>query len=146
MNITKPMEFLGAYVVSADLSMGWGGESGYCNLELVEEPKDGKIFSPPALGTGCIFSFNKLNFGGILKRWTYSEDVSNGRRYSVVLESPASILNGVQIILNRFQGTIYTDDSNLTALQNKDVMTYGGKYPTNVINIFASKENYEYGG
>lgn len=146
MNITKPMEFLGAYVVSADLSMGWGGESGYCNLELVEEPKDGKIFSPPALGTGCIFSFNKLNFGGILKRWTYSEDVSNGRRYSVVLESPASILNGVQIILNRFQGTIYTDDSNLTTLQNKDVMTYGGKYPTNVINIFASKENYEYGG
>ena len=146
MKITKPVEFLGAYVVSADLSMGWGGESGYCNLELVEEPKDGKLFKPPSLGTGCIFNFDKLSFGGILKRWTYSEDTGNGRRYSVVLESPASILAGTQIVLNRFQGTIYTDDSNIDALQNKDVMTYGGKYPTNIINIFASKENYEYGG
>lgn len=146
--MTQPqsMEFLGAYVTKVEVSMGWGSESGFCNLELVEEPKDGKIFTPPVLGAGCIFKFGKLEFGGIFKRYTYSEDNSSGRRYQVVLESPNTILSGAYLILNNFQGTVYTDDSNIDRLSLKPVMTYGGQYPTNIINLYANKENYEYGG
>lgn len=144
--ITEPLKFLGALVSRVDVSMGWGGEPGYCNVDLVEDPDNGYVFDPPSLGAGCVFQFGKLSFGGILKRYTYQESVSSGRTYSVVLESPNSLLSGVALILRGFQGTIYVDDSNLTELWNKPVMTYGGDYPTNVINLCADKENYEYGG
>lgn len=148
MKITKPLEFLGAYVSNVEMSMGWADQPGYCNLSLVEEPKDGKIFNPPALGTGCIFKFGNAEFGGTLQRYEYSEDVSGGRKYSVVLQSPNSILDGVQVVLDKFQGTFYKSYYNLASSSwNVDgAMTYGGSNPTNLINIFAQKENYEYGG
>lgn len=148
MKITKPIEFLGAYVSSVEMSAGWSDQPGYCNLSLVEESKDGKIFKPPALGTGCIFKFGNAEFGGTLQRYEYSEDVSGGKRYSVALQSPNSILDGVQVILDKFQGTFYKSYYNLASSSwNMDgAMTYGGSNPTNLINIFAQKENYEYGG
>lgn len=146
MKITKPLEFFGAYVSDVSVGMGWGSESGFCNLDLVEESKDGKIFTPPALGTGCVFTIGKLKFGGVFKRYTYSEDVGSGRKYQVVLESPNSLLSGIQIILNKFQGTFYNSDLNVANPSYNSVMTYGQGYPTNVFNLFADKENYEYGG
>lgn len=144
--ITEPLKFLGALVSRVDVSMGWGGEPGYCNIDLVEDPDNGYIFDPPPLGTGCIFKFGQLSFGGILKRYNNNESVSSGRTYSVVLESPNNLLTGVILVLRNFQGTVYTDDQNITNLAAKPVMTYGGDYPTNIINLYADKENYEYGG
>lgn len=144
--ITEPIKFFGALVSRVDVSMGWGSEPGYCNIDLVEDPDNNHFFEPPPLGSGCIFKFGRLSFGGIFKRYDYQENVSSGRVYSVVLESPNSLLTGVAIIFRGFQGTIYTDDSNLTRLWEKPVMTYGGEYPTNIINLCADKENYEYGG
>lgn len=142
----EPLSFLGALVSRVDVGMGWGSDPGYCNLDLVEDPDNGYVFDPPPLGTGCIFKFGKLSFGGILKRHTYNENVSSGRTYSVVLESPNNLLTGVVLILRNFQGTIYTDDQNIMNLAAKPVMTYGDEYPTNIINLYADKENYEYGG
>ena len=144
--ITEPLKFLGALVSRVDVSMGWGGEPGYCNVDLVEDPDNNHFFDPPPLGTACIFKFGKLSFGGIFKRYSYQESSSSGRTYSVVLESPNSLLNGVAVILRDFQGTIYIDDSDLTELWKKPIMTYGEEYPTNIINLYADKENYEFGG
>jgi hypothetical protein len=146
MNIDKPVEFLGALVSNVELGMGWGAEAGHCNIDLVEDPDNGKLFDPPPLGTACLFKLGRLSFGGVLRRYNYTEDVSSGRRYSVVLESPNSLLTGVYLILARFQGTFYKDDENLDKLWLKEIMTYGGKYPTNVINLYGDKENYEKGG
>ena len=143
--IVEPIKFLGCPVSKVDVGMGWGGEPGYCNIELVEDPDNGLFFDPPDLGSGCVFKFGKLMFGGILKRYTYQESIS-GKNYSVVLESPNNLLAGVIVVLRNFQGTIYTDDSDLSQLSLKPVMTYGGDYPTNLINLYADKENYEYGG
>ena len=116
MKITKPLEFLGAYVSNVNMGIGWGSESGFCNLDIIEEPKDGKIFTPPDLGKGCIFKFGKAEFGGLFQRYTYSEDVSGGRRYRVDLQSPNTIITGVQVILNTFQGTFYNSDFSLDNL------------------------------
>lgn len=143
---TQPLKFLGAYVTNATLSMGWGSESGYCNLELVEEPDEGVLFDPPSLGTACMFTAGKLNFGGVLKKYDYKVSAGEGRRYNVTLESPGAILNGVYLVLSRFQGTIYTDDTNIDNPTLKPLMTYGGKYPTNIINVYAHKENITKGG
>jgi hypothetical protein len=145
-SFSQPIKFLGAYVVNVSLSMGWGAESGYCNLELVEEPKDGAIFNPPSIGTACLFQVGKLSFGGILKKYDYKVSAGEGRRYSVTIESPGTILNGVYLVLSKFQGTIYTDDSNIDNSTLKPIMIYGKSYPTNIINVYAHKENYRKGG
>lgn len=144
--ITEPIKFLGALVSRVDVGLGWGSDPGYCNIDLVEDPDNGHFFDPPDLGSGCIFNFGKLSFGGILKRYDYNENTSSGRTYSVVLESPNNILTGVIFVFKNFQGTIYTDDTDITNLAAKPVMTYGGEYPSNIINLYADKENYEYGG
>lgn len=154
--ITSPIKFLGAYVTNVSCSLGWGGETSTCNITLVEDPQNNVFFLPAKAKSGirtgkaCLLKIGSaFEFGGILQRWTYSENTSDGRKYEVVLESPAKILDGVSFILDKFQGTIYkTDSLNLVADQAtvSGIMTYGGKYPTNVINLFASKENYEAGG
>ena len=138
--ITSPVKFLGAYVVGANSSIAWGGDSSTCSLTLVEDPDNGVIFKPPQAGTACKFSFGKFNFGGIFQRYTYKEDVGSGRTYDVVIESPSKVLDGVFVILNTFQGTIY-NDLNLDTPYINETISYGGKYPTNIINIFAHKEN-----
>lgn len=139
-------KFLGATVISANSQMSWGGDSGACSLSLVEDTINGDKFLPPKLGTACMFKFGAFEFGGILQRWTFKESVDQGRTYEVVLESPAKVLDGVFVILGLWQGSIYTDDTNVDTPYNKPVMTYGGKYPTNLINLFAMKENFSYGG
>lgn len=145
MIIDKPLEFLGAYVVSADISTGLNGDTSFLNLVLVEDPENNKYYQEPKTGTACLFQFGELKFGGLLRRSEYTESIS-GRTYSVVIESPNTIVQGVVIITDNFQGTIYTDDQNIDNLSAKPIMTYGNQYPTNVINLLADKENYELGG
>lgn len=144
--ITSPVKFFGATVITVNSQMSWGGDSSACSLSLVEDTVNGDAFKPPPLGTACNFKFGAFEFGGIFQRWTYKESVDQGRTYEVVLESPSKILDGVYVILGTFQGTIYTSDTNVDAPYNNPIMTYGGKYPTNFINVFAMKENPKIGG
>ena len=163
--ITDPIMFLGAYVTNASLSAGWSGQSSSCSLTLVEEndnpdkkgEKIGNIkFQPPDIGTACMFSVlddgNRFKFCGILKRYTFVENVADGRKWEVLLESPHSFLDGIQIILNSFKGAIYTSDDNLDQLAMKPTFKYAtdvktdyskssGASPSNLINLFAYKEN-----
>jgi hypothetical protein len=142
----SPLIFLGAYVINANSQVAWGADASMCQISLVEDPANGITFNPPPLGTACQFSFGGFSFGGILQRWTYQESVEQGRTYDVVIESPSKILDGVYVILDAFQGTFYQDDANQDTPYAGKTMTYGGGFPTNVINIFAQKENFQYGG
>jgi len=146
--LNAPPTFLGAYVVSASLNLGWGGETSSCSLKVVEDPVNGIYFNKAKvkLGTPCKFKFGAMEFIGILQKTSYSESVESGRTYDVLLESPSKIMDGVYIVLNKFQGTTYkTDDpAKLSHPWDNEKMTYGGSNPTNVINVFAHKENYSY--
>lgn len=139
------IKFFGAYVSTVNCQVGWGGENSACSLVVAEDPKDGSYITLPKVGTACYFSHGAFGFGGILQKWTYKESVEQGRTYEVVLESPAKVLDGVYIILNEFQGTIY-DEANVDAPYTGKELRYGGGNPTNIINVFADKENYQHGG
>lgn len=177
----------------------------HANSSGIQMPANTRGYDPhfisgyklPDLGTACIFKIKEkptdvlpvFSFGGIVQKYVYEENVSNGRRYSVILETPASFLEGVYIILGGYAGHIYTDDGlphrelitgekqnkyeddpqlldptwkepdikplfvygDMTLQNYPD--TYDNKIldkrrltPTNIINVYAFKENHYYGG
>ena len=130
--IPNPPTLFGLKVNSCSASMGWGGQGGSCTLSLVDE---GTPPTKPPNGTACGFIFEQFEFGGHLQRWTYKESLS-GRFYDVTLESPAKLLDGVQVILSDFE-TGYNIFGGRNELTNQ---------VTNVWNPFAQLESYSYGG
>ena len=97
---------------------------------------------------------NQFYFGGIFQRYTYAESLS-GRTYNIILESPAKLFDGIQVILDEFQGTIFSPVNAFYGggpWQNygeaPDQFTYGEKfgedYVYNVWNVFAELENYAF--
>ena len=135
-----PMIF-GGYVENASMSIGYGADSGTCQLTVVFEG-DGPLRSRdydsvfPNVGTACGFKFGECTFGGIFQRYTHKKSL-DGYRYDVILESPGKWLDGIQIILDVFQGTRYSVNGPTDFITNQ---------LDNVWNPFAVRENYEYGG
>ena len=140
----------GAYVQSISTSIGWGGQGGTCQFVLVEDPANGITVNFPTVGTAAGFQYGKFYFGGIFQRYTYQESLS-GRVYNVILESPAKLLDGIQVILDEFQGTVfepanafYGPWNNFRTGQKPTQFTYGSPYVFNVWNPFAELENYQF--
>jgi len=137
----------GCYVQGVSASVGWGGTSSTCSLKLVEDPKNGYRWTPPEVGAACYFKYRGFYFGGVFVRWSYS-DTTAGRSYDIVLESPAKLLDGVQVIMDGFEGTEYNFDSGdkynrfRPATQNPNVTTD----VNNVYNALGHYENYTFGG
>lgn len=137
----EPPMIFGGYIESVSMSIGYGADSGFCQMSVVFE-NDGPLRSRdfdlnfPNVGTACAFKFGECTFGGIFQRYTHKKSL-DGYRYDVILESPGKWLDGIQIILDHFQGTRYTINGVADSITNQ---------LDNVWNPFAIRENYEYGG
>lgn len=144
---TKAPEMFGCLVQSVSSSVGWGGNSSTCDLVLVEDPENDYRWNPPEVGSACYFQYKGFYFGGIFTRWTYSNTTS-GRTYKVLLESPAKLLDGVQVIMDGFEGTEYNFDGGdrynrfRPSSQNPNITTE----VNNVYNALGHFENYTFGG
>lgn len=170
---TAPTLF-GAYIQSISTSVGWGGQGGTCQLVLIEDP-DNNITIPrhydngkrvldsawpagtpftggidnadldsPKIGTAVGLRYGDFYFGGIFQRYTYSESLS-GRVYNVILESPAKLFDGIQVILDEFQGTIFAPKNAFYPFFGSEAPTQFDKsYVNNVWNVYAELENYAY--
>ena len=137
--VPTPPSIFNLLVVNASCSVAWGGQGGTLQLTLVEDPLLG---SPdfPELGTACAFTFGEFYFAGIFQRRTYKDDLG-GRTYDVVLESPAKILDGVQVIIDRFDGLgASIAGGNSPTAQYFAPSTVA---QTNIFNVFGSYENYD---
>ena len=156
----------GCWVQSISASVGWGGTSSTCSLRIIEDPKNNFVWTPPLdsnddvlVGAACYFQYKGFYFGGVFTRWSYGESTS-GRYYDIILESPAKLLDGVQVIMDAFEGTEYnfgtisqgvnTPDTNETgrynrfrpSTQNPNITTE----VNNVYNALGHFENYTFGG
>ena len=124
-SIDKPLELFNAYVQSITASASYGSDGSTCQLTLVA-PEDadgksldgpGKTYKPdfPALGTAIGIKWEGFSFGGVLQRYTKKRD-SSGYTWDVIIEAPAKVLDGVQVITEAFQGTAFTGSHTLAAL------------------------------
>ena len=139
---TAPTLF-GAYIISISTTLSWGAQGASTQFKVVEDPENGVIINVPPIGSPVIFpgtnqtlgsfSYSKPLASGILQRATYSESLS-GRTYDIVIQSPATILSGVQVILNKFNG----DGSGGRLSDNIGV--------NNILNVYGHFENYFAGG
>jgi hypothetical protein len=167
MTTESPLLAFGAYVSSLSVSLGWGGQGGAMQLKLVEDPPNGKVINLPAIGTAVYFRYEGFYFAGVLQRWTYNESIS-GRTYDVIIESPAKLMDGVQVIIENFNGATdywaYTEQCSIDEYTTNvtssgggtgDGGTVGGGSPSpnllygdpvyNVYNVFGYYENPEFG-
>ena len=97
----------------------------------------------PPVGTVCQFALQGMEFVGVFQRYNYAQGL-DGRRYDVTFESPAKILDGVQVILKGFEGTAF----NLSP-QTYFYPSEGANFTSqinNVYNPFGIKENFAWGG
>tara|TARA_R110002126_G_scaffold40821_1_gene119571 strand:- start:1592 stop:4288 length:2697 start_codon:yes stop_codon:yes gene_type:complete len=132
-----PMMF-GAYIASISTSIGWGGQGGTCQLTLVEDPENDINIDLPAVGTACYLKYYGFYFGGVFQRYTYKQSTS-GRTYDVVLESPTKLLDGIQIIMDEWQGTIFGRYDRFNPY-DAAVLT---SQVRNMYNPFGQLENYQ---
>ncbi len=136
--ITEAIKLFGGFVTKVSLNTGWGSQSSTAQISIVYEgdgPLNSNDFSKnfPEPGTCVGISIGELKFAGIFQRYTHNKDI-NGYTYNIVLESPAKVLDGVQLILDTFQNSGYLGQGNF----NNQIK--------NVWNPFALLENLNYGG
>jgi hypothetical protein len=144
--IDEPITLFGGYVENASINAGYGADNSTCQITLVYDGDGPKRTSSPAdnfaaLGTAIGFKVGDTEFGGILQRYSNKRDLG-GYRWDLVLESPAKLLDGIQIILDGFQGTLYTGMNPVTP-------SVDGEFTNQINNIwnpFAVRENYDHGG
>ena len=132
---STPLLF-GSRVISVSTSLGWGGDSSTCQLTLVDDPDEGYTLSLPSVGTAVAFQWGDFYFGGVFQRYTRKRSIS-GFTYDVILESPSKLMDGIQIILEGFQGTQWNLSG--TGATFKDQISQ-------VWNPYAVRENYSFGG
>lgn len=140
--LQEPVQIFSGFVENASIGIGYGADSGTCQLSVVFDG-DGpsrtsdKERNIPEVGTAVAFKFGECVFGGILQRYTHKKSL-DGYRWDIIIESPGKWLDGVQIILDSFQGTSYNESG-------AGGFTFTNQI-NNVWNPFAVRENFEYGG
>ena len=95
----------------------------------------------PEVGTCCQFKFKEFEFVGILQRYNYNQSLT-GNLYDVTFESPSKALDGVQVILDKFEGTVFTEATRYFPSEGENFTSQ----IRNVYNPFGIKENYAFNG
>ena len=97
--------FMGASIRSFNGTVGWGSSPSVLSVNLVEDNKNGDLFTPVNMGDPILFNYSGWNFGGILKNWEQTFGTGGNPTYTAKIEDPRAILEGVQLILANYTGS-----------------------------------------
>jgi hypothetical protein len=98
--------FFNSSVTSFNTNIGWGNQTSQLTVNLVDDVSAGDAFSPPGIGTPCYFSYQGFNFGGILQSYKTLNSFSGKPTYEIILIDPRELLDGVQLIIDSFNGDV----------------------------------------
>lgn len=119
--------FLGASISSYSCSAGWGNQTSSLEVTVVEDPVNGDAFTPGTIGTPKYFEYDDFFFGGILQSWTQSKSINGNPTYKISLESPTEILQGVQVIIDAYNGSTFGISNLMNAFGYwEDLAGFGG--------------------
>lgn len=99
--------FMGASIRGFNSNVGWGSTSSTLTVDLVVDAKNGDNFVPIPVGLPAYFEYYDYYFGGIVQKYEQQNNTSGSPLFSVVLQDTKEILQGVQIITNKYYGSTY---------------------------------------
>lgn len=99
--------YLGASISSINSNLGWGSSPSQITVELVEDSSNGDNFIQPSIGGPTFFEYYSLSLGGIIIKSDRNSTTGGDPTYSVVIEDPRRILDGVQLIINGYTGGVF---------------------------------------
>lgn len=105
--------FLGASVKSFTNNLGWSESASTLNVGLVEDLRIGDAFNFPSTGSPTSFQFNGWRFDGIIQSYQSEASDSGNLLYTVTLQDPREVLDGVQLILGGYTGVGLTNILNV---------------------------------
>ena len=120
----EQLRLFGASISQINIVGGLNGQESRLEVVLVEDLRNGDAFIPPIIYSPVYFSYYGLEFGGILTAIS-AEISSSGQIYRVSISDPRRLLQGVQVILDSYNGTT----NNVP----------------NIINVFGYLESFGYG-
>ena len=99
--------FLGATVRGCNTSIGWNvGSPSQLSVQIVDDPINGLIFTPPDLGTPVHFEVGSFRFSGLFQRWGETRAIEGNPAYEVSIVDPREILDGAQLIIGSYGGSV----------------------------------------
>lgn len=104
--IFEPIKFMGATVISIDASNGLNENAGVCTILLVEDFQDGDSFTPLNNGEPSSIVVGGFRYDGLVQDVTKNEDINGYPTYTVVLQNPLQLLDGVQVIVDGYNQSI----------------------------------------
>lgn len=106
------IKFLGSSVRYYSASIGWGTVPSEIKIGLVDDDMDGDSFLPrsnPSVylpGMPLIFTHGSFSFGGIFQNYEVQRGEQGDPLYEVSMFDPRIILEGVQLILDGYNGGV----------------------------------------
>lgn len=115
---------------------------------------NGDFFCPPTPGEPVYFNYYDavgavvFSFNGLISKFERSHDTGSGMTYTVNVEDPRRLLEGTQIILDKYMGTTAPADASHSLITAPFARTYTNGYLGyyNLINVFGYYEGlFNYG-
>lgn len=101
------IQWMGATVRHFSSSVGWGGgQASRLQVNLVEDPLAGDDFQTPSVGTPALFQFGSFRFCGLVQSVEETNSTEGASLFSVTLTDPKEILEGTQVILANYNGSV----------------------------------------
>lgn len=103
----EQLTYLGASITAVNSNIGWGTSPSTIQVDVVEDPANGDNFFNPGVGVVTYFEYGAIQMGGIITSIQTNNNNGGNPTYSVTIEDPRSILEGVQLIINGYTGFTY---------------------------------------
>jgi hypothetical protein len=100
------LHFCGVSVTAFNSNLGWGRQASTLNVSCIEDSINGDFFLPPPNGTPVYFYFGAFRFFGLLQRWEKVDSTYGKNIYRLVCEDPRTILDGTELIVGGYAGSI----------------------------------------
>lgn len=123
--VIQQRTYLNASITNVNMNLGWNSSPSQVQVGLVEDSANGDNFIQPSIGGPTFFDYYNLSLGGIITSSRRESNTGGDPTYSVTIEDPRSILEGVQLIIDGYAGGVYN--------------------MPNIYNIFGYWESFSFG-
>ena len=120
--------FLGSSIRSFNATLGWSNQASQLNVSLADDNVNGDSFSPRNPGDPVSFTYAGWNFNGLFQSYKTTEGPNGNPLFEVTVVDPREILEGVQLILDGYNGITYGVPNILNVYGFLEAVSFGNAH------------------